>query len=63
MNIHLTGLYQTRQELEETLTLSSATIYRWVKDGRFPKPIRLGTKMVRWKTSDIEQWLKEEGAE
>lgn len=63
MNIHLTGSYQTRQEVEEALTLSSATIYRWVKEGRFPKPIRLGTKMVRWKTSDIEQWLKETGAE
>ena len=46
-----------RQELEKALTVSSATIYRWIKEGNFPKPVRLGANMVRWKASDIEEWM------
>ena len=51
--------YQTRQQLEKLFKVSPATIYRWIKEGRFPKPIHLGANMVRWKASDIESWLTE----
>jgi len=48
--------YQTRQQVEELFQVSPATIYRWVKAGDFPKPIRLGANMVRWKSSEIYDW-------
>ena len=51
--------YQTRQQIENLFQVSSATIYRWTKEGRFPKPIHLGANMVRWKTSDLEEWMAE----
>jgi len=46
-----------RQEIEAEFKISCATIYRWVKSGTFPKPIQLGSNMVRWKASDIEAWI------
>ena len=49
--------YKTRHELEKLLKVSPATIYRWIKEGNFPKPVRLGANMVRWKISDIEAWM------
>ena len=49
--------YQTRQQLEKLFKVSPATIYRWIKEGKFPAPIHLGTNMVRWKASDIEVWI------
>jgi len=51
--------YQTRHQLEKLLQVSPATIYRWIKEGNFPKPLRLGANMVRWKASDIEAWIKD----
>ena len=49
--------YQTRHQLEKLFKVSPATIYRWIKEGNFPKPVRLGANMVRWKASDIEAWM------
>jgi prophage regulatory protein len=49
--------YQTRKQVEKLLQLSPATIYRWIKEGNFPKPVRLGANMVRWKASDIDAWI------
>ena len=51
--------YQTRHQLEKLLQVSPATIYRWIKEGNFPKPLRLGANMVRWKALDIEAWIKD----
>lgn len=49
-------------EIQANFTLSRATIYRWMKEGKFPKPIHLGANMVRWKKSDIDNWLAEKEA-
>ena len=49
-------------KIQTDLALSRATIYRWMKEGEFPKPIHLGTNMVRWKQSDIDNWLAEREA-
>ena len=57
MLIEFDSPYQTRQELEKIFKVSPATIYRWIKEGNFPKPVRLGANMVRWKASDIEAWM------
>ncbi len=32
------------------------TIYRWVRDGRFPPPIPVGPKILRWRRSDLDRW-------
>ena len=49
------------KEVQTTLTISRATIYRWMDAGTFPRPIQLGAHMVRWKRSDINNWLTEKG--
>lgn len=37
-------------------TLSRTEIYRRVKRGEFPQPVRLG-RTVAWKCSEIEAWI------
>ena len=49
--------YQTRQQIEKLFQISRPTIYRWIKEGKFPAQIRLGANMVRWKTSHLETWM------
>lgn len=37
---------------------SSATLWRFVKNGSFPKPVKLSTRITAWKTSDVKAWLE-----
>lgn len=42
-----------------TLTgLTDKWFYKLIKDGAFPKPIKLG-RSSRWLQSEVEIWLKE----
>lgn len=48
-----------RPEVEAITGLSRSTLYAQMKDGTFPRPIRLGARAVGWRKSDIEKWLSE----
>lgn len=39
------------------MPFSPATIWRKVKDGSFPKPVKLGERITAWHMVDIEAWL------
>ena len=42
--------------------LSRVTIWRRMKDGDFPKPVRLGgprSRAVGWRRTDIDRWLND----
>ena len=36
--------------------LGRSTIYRWIADGSFPPPVRLGPRAVAWRWSDLDRW-------
>ncbi len=36
--------------------VSRPTIWRWTKNGNFPKPVKLGAGSTRWRASDLETW-------
>ncbi|EPY7210176.1 AlpA family transcriptional regulator [Yokenella regensburgei] len=36
--------------------LTDKWFYKLIKDGQFPKPIKLG-RSSRWKQSEVEDWL------
>ena len=38
------------------------SIYRWIRQGRFPQPVRLGGNTVAWRLEDVEQWEREREA-
>ena len=47
------------------LPVSEKTIWEWSRDGRFPKPIRLGGaggKVTVWRASDVQKWIEEQSA-
>jgi predicted DNA-binding transcriptional regulator AlpA len=39
------------------LPCSTATIWRKLTAGTFPKPVKLGERITAWHMDDIEQWL------
>lgn len=46
----------------DRLSIARPTLYRWMKEGRFPKPIRLGGGSVGWLSSEVDQWIADQAA-
>ena len=42
---------------------SKSAIYADIKNGDFPKPIKIGSRQVRWRLSEILAWLEEKTKE
>ena len=38
---------------------SKPSIYKDVKEGRFPSPIKIGDRAVAWVSTDIEKWVEQ----
>ncbi|SHJ32445.1 helix-turn-helix transcriptional regulator [Cycloclasticus pugetii] len=38
--------------------LARSTIYKYIQQGCFPRPIQLGKKAVGWKSNDIDEWIE-----
>jgi prophage regulatory protein len=37
--------------------LSRSTVYQRVTEGRFPRPVSLGTRAVGWIETEVEEWI------
>ena len=46
-------------EVKYLTTLSTASIYRQIKDKSFPKQIKLGERSSAWFYDEIIQWLED----
>jgi prophage regulatory protein len=44
------------KDLIQTLNISRATIYRLLKEDKFPKPLKIGNGTF-WRENDINEWL------
>ena len=44
-------------EVRTRTALGRITIYRKMRDGSFPEPLKIGARAVRWRESEIEAWL------
>ena len=42
------------KQIAQRYEVSRSTPWRWVEQGRFPKPIKLSPGCTRWRLSDIE---------
>ncbi len=38
--------------------LPRSTIYLYIKNGTFPRPIKLGERSVAWIESELDAWLQ-----
>lgn len=46
-----------RKQVEKRTGLSRSTIYLYIQEGTFPRPINLGPRAVGWLENEIETWL------
>jgi len=50
-------------EVAKRTGLSRTVIYEQVKDGTFPKPLRLGPKASGWLDSEVSDWIRAKAAQ
>lgn len=48
----------TYDDVASITSLSKPTLNRYIKAGRFPKPVRINrTNAIRFKSTEIENWI------
>lgn len=48
-----------KHQLEERTSLDITTIYRKIKAGTFPEPVRVGKRRVAWRSEDVDAWERQ----
>ena len=46
-----------RRQVEQRTGLSRSTLYQYMKDGCFPKPVPLGPRAVGWLEFEVSDWI------
>jgi prophage regulatory protein len=46
------------RDVEKFTGLSRASIYRLMREGKFPRPVRLVERAVAWTIDDLEIWAE-----
>ncbi len=45
-------------EVQARTSLGRSTIYRWAAEGRFPAPVWLSDRVVRWIEAEVDEWVR-----
>lgn len=45
------------KQVLELVPISKSTLYQWIKDGKFPAPIKLSERCSVWRSEDIQLFL------
>lgn len=55
--------YLRRRDVCKRYGIPVSTLYYWLGIGRFPRPVRLGARVVAWSVADLEEWERSRAAE
>lgn len=47
-----------KQIIPNLIPFSPATLWRKVKDGSFPAPVKISQRGVAWRVEDVQAWIK-----
>lgn len=54
-----TGFIRKSQLIPYLLPISNTTLWKWCKEGKFPAPVQLSTRLSVWRVEDVRAWLAE----
>lgn len=49
--------YLDLEQVKELTHLSRSTIYLYMEKNIFPRPVKMGRRIARWKAQEIDKWL------
>ena len=53
-----TGYVRQSQLIPGIVPFSSATLWREVKSGAFPSPVKLSQRITAWRVEDVREWMQ-----
>ncbi len=53
------GRFLRLPEVMARTGLSRSTIYVRLDEGRFPRPVSLGSRAVGWVEAEVDEWMRE----
>ena len=62
-NLPEIGFIRQAQLIPAIVPISNATLWRKVKDGTFPAPVKLSPRVTAWEASKIREWIAARAAE
>lgn len=45
------------KEVMDCTGLGRSTVYNYIADGAFPKPVSLGARAVAWVEDEVQDWI------
>lgn len=59
-NLEVERYLREKQLLEHYLPFSGSTLWRKVRTGDFPAPVKLGPAITAWREREVASWLKKQ---
>ena len=53
-----TGFVRQSEIIPSPIPFSPATLWRKVKDGTFPAPVKLSERVTAWRVEDVRAWVQ-----
>lgn len=50
------NLYLSDKQTAARYSVKRCSIWRWLREGDFPPPVKLSGGCTRWRLSDLEAW-------
>lgn len=47
-------IYLTDRDVAQIFRVSRSTVWRWSREGRFPRPRKFGPGCARWSQADVD---------
>ena len=52
--------YLNIDDITNSLKISEDTLREWIKDGKFPRPLRVNDRATLWSYTLIENWVAQQ---
>lgn len=52
-----TGFVRQRELIPNIIPISRTTLWRKIKDGLFPAPIKLTANTIAWRVEEVRAWI------
>ncbi len=46
------------KEVQAITGLPKSSLHNMARDGRFPRPLKLGARAVAWREEDVQAWVE-----
>lgn len=47
------------REVAAYLRISPGTLYHWIGEGKAPLCVRVSSRCIRWRKSDVDAWISD----